>query len=530
MLAVIDEDRFMTAAQLILADVDERRLARIAEIVALKLLVGDVVALVGDLGAGKTTFARALIRALAADAEAEVPSPTFTLVQSYATRRLAVSHADLYRLADPGEADELGLSDLAREGALIVEWPERGADIAALGTTLTIRIEDATESPEMRRVTLSGDAGWQTRLARVGEILAFLDRALGPETVAAASIAYLQGDASPRGYARISSGGASRILMDAPRQPDGPPIRGGLPYSRIAHLAEDIRPFVAVSGGLAAAGLSAPAITASDLDRGLLLIEDFGSAVFGALVGHQSATQAELWRAAVDALVALRRAPVHDVLPIPDAAPHTLPTYDRGAMAIETELIVEWYLPLATSERLTSAARDEFVALWAPVLERLAAMPKGLVLRDFHSPNLMWLADRRGVRRVGILDFQDAMLGPWAYDLVSLLEDARIDVPAALEEELFDHYCAAVLETEPGFDRAAFVFAYAALGAQRNTKILGIFSRLARRDGKPGYLRHVPRIWRYLERALRHPELAALRQWYDCYLPAGLRAPAANGS
>ena len=167
----------------------------------------------------------------------------------------------------------------------------------------------------------------------------------------------------------------------------------------------------------------------------------------------------------------------------------------------------------------------EFLALWAPLFDSVLAAPGGLVLRDYHSPNLLWLPSMpAGKTRVGIIDFQDAVIGHPAYDLVSLLQDARLDVPAEIETELFEYYVSAVAKREPGFDAQAFAAAYAVLGAQRNTKILGIFARLARRDGKPVYLRHIPRIWRYLEHDLAHPQLATLRSWYDRNFPASMRA------
>jgi aminoglycoside/choline kinase family phosphotransferase len=153
-------------------------------------------------------------------------------------------------------------------------------------------------------------------------------------------------------------------------------------------------------------------------------------------------------------------------------------------------------------------------------------MPQAWVLRDYHSPNLLWLPEREGIARVGVIDFQDAMRGPPAYDLVSLLQDARVDVAPELEAAVFDHYCAAVTARQTGFDRDAFAFAYAALGAQRNTKILGIFARLAKRDGKPAYLRHIPRLWGYLERDLAHPQLAGLKRWYDRHFPTEARGRA----
>jgi hypothetical protein len=301
--------------------------------------------------------------------------------------------------------------------------------------------------------------------------------------------------------------------MDWARQPDGPAIRNGLPYSRIAHLAEGVHPFVTVAAALHAAGLSTPEIYAQDLDQGFLLIEDLGDRVFASEVAAGTSDQEELWRAATDALIALRASP-----PLP-----SLPAYDHGALGIEAELIVDWYWPALYGTPIPEETRASFLSLWTAVFDRLEAEPKGWVLRDCHSPNLLWLPQRRGIARVGVIDFQDAMRGAPAYDLVSLLQDARTDVAPELEGRLFDHYCAAVLCAESGFDRDAFAFAYAALGAQRNTKILGIFARLAKRDGKPQYLRHIPRLWRYLERDLGHPELRPLKEWYDRHLPTKSR-------
>jgi len=230
-------------------------------------------------------------------------------------------------------------------------------------------------------------------------------------------------------------------------------------------------------------------------------------------VETDAADQEELWRAATDALVALRGS----------APPGSLAPYDHGALGIEVELIIDWYWPALYGTPAPEEARASFLALWSAVFDRLAAQEKGWVLRDYHSPNLLWLPQRQGIARVGVIDFQDAMRGSPAYDLVSLLQDARVDVPPELEGHLFDHYCAAVGHAQTGFDRDAFAFAYAALGAQRNTKILGIFARLAKRDGKPQYLRHIPRLWRYLERDLAHRELAPLKDWYDRHLPTKTR-------
>ncbi len=340
-----------------------------------------------------------------------------------------------------------------------------------------------------------------------------------------ARVSYLQGDASTRAYARLAGDGETVLLMDAPRQPDGPPVRDGKPYSRIAHLAEDmVRPFVAVGAALRAAGLSAPEVVAMDLDKGLLLVEDLGDRAFGAEIAAGRAAQAELWRAAVDALTRRRGGPVPASLPLPDGTSYTLPRRDRAAFEIEIDLLLDWYWPAVKGAPAPDSVRAEFGALWAPVLARLLALAGGWFLRDYHSPNLIWLPGRAGIARVGMIDFQDALNEHFAFDLVSLLQDARVTVPEELERELFAYYCAEIEKREPGFDRAAFAAAYADFGAQRNTRLLGLWARLLKRDAKPQYLQHISRTWGYLARNLRAPALAGLEAWYDLHFPLQTRA------
>lgn len=507
----------MTAARYTISDIDEAGLGLVAEVLALSSRPGDVLALRGDLGAGKTTFARAFIRAVLDDPAMDVPSPTFTLLQIYETSRFLISHFDLYRVVAAGELDELGFDEAVCGSVVLLEWPER-AEAALPAARLDIRIESAAD-PGQRSLYLTGLGDWASRLDRIREVHAFLTGRARETGSAARRLRYLQGDASPRAYARLDLGQGTRVLMNAPAMPDGPPVRDGLPYSRIAHLAEDVRPFVAVTRAIGERGLASPRVHGQDLAQGLLLLDDLGDLTLGrAVAAGQS--QAELWRAAVDALIALRRTgPPPATLPLTHDATHALPVFDRRALTIEAELLVDWCWPAVKGEIVPDAVRDEFIALWTSQFDWLVSLPKGWVLRDYHSPNLMWMPQHTGIARVGVLDFQDAMAGPWAYDLVSLLQDARIDVPPALESELFAHYCDSVAAIEPDFDRTSFAHAYAALGAQRNTKILGIFARLARRDGKPIYLQHMPRIWRYLARDLAHPSLAPLQAWYDRHFP-----------
>lgn len=497
---------------LILEDLDETGLGRLAELIALKARAGDCIALEGDLGAGKTTFARSLIRALLGDATSEVPSPTFPIVQPYDTPRLAISHFDLYRLAGPDDLDEVGFHDALGQGLVIVEWPDRAAG-ALPADRIDISLAAGT-SDNRRTVTCTGHASSALRLERLHRIRSFLGTA--------GRIAYMQGDASARTYARIETGEGSLVLMDSPAMTDGPPVHNGLPYSRVAHLAEDVRPFVALNGALQAAGLSVPAIHRADLAEGLLLLEDLGDQTFGRALAS-GASQAELWAGAVDVLLHLRRHPLPLDLPLPDGTLYRLPRFDRAALEIELGLILDWYWPEMHGHHVPGDVRQAFIGLWSPVLDRLLAEPPGLFLRDFHSPNLFWLPDRAGVRRVGVIDFQDALAEPWALDLVSLLQDARVDVPAPLERMQRDRYVATVAAREPDFDAAAFLATYAAFGAQRNTRLLGLWIRLLRRDGKAGYLAHLPRTWDYLMRNLAHPDLAHLRSWYDAHFPEALR-------
>lgn len=503
-----------------LHSLDETALAYLAQAIASFAHVGDLIALQGDLGAGKTTFARAFIRSLVGNADEEIPSPTFTLVQTYETPRLPIAHFDLYRLADPQELTELGLDDTLNNSVTLVEWPER-ADGLLPRDVLTVHIVDAAdENPNHRDVTIHGTGAMAARAERLIYALDLLKRA-GWRGVDA-TISYLQGDASARRYARLtrphtSPPPHSAVLMDWPRQPDGPPIRDALPYSRIAHLAEDVRPFVAVAKALHGAGIAAPSVLASSLDACFLVIDDLGDGVYGRELAN-GADQETLWRAALDVLLHLRSVPADVPLPVSENETWQLPRYDAGAMAIEIDLLADWLWPFAAGTEMPTSLREEYSRIWSNVISSLQKLPTGWTLRDYHSPNLIWRPHESGLARVGVIDFQDAMQGPLAYDLASLLQDARVDVPAALEARLLDEYCSRTRQAEPAFDEPSFRFAYAALGAQRATKILGIFARLARRDGKPQYVAHMPRVWGYLARCLHHPRMSDMKSFYDAHV------------
>jgi aminoglycoside/choline kinase family phosphotransferase len=311
--------------------------------------------------------------------------------------------------------------------------------------------------------------------------------------------------------------GRSFVLMNAPRRADGPPVRDGKPYSRIAHLAEDVTPFIALARGLSERGFSAPRILAAERDSGLLVLEDLGSEPVAR--GDPPGPIEERYAAAVDLLAALHAMQLPDTLPVAPGIDYRLPRYDRGALSIELELLLDWYLPKLRST-ISASNRDAFLRHWDDALAPVLEAPETWVLRDFHSPNLLWLAQRRGIARIGLLDFQDALLGPAAYDVASLLQDARVDVPEALEISLLARYVRERHAADPAFEADRFGQIYATLAAQRASKILGIFARLEKRDRKPQYLRHMPRVWGYLRRALAHPALAELQSWYRAHVPA----------
>jgi hypothetical protein len=300
----------------------------------------------------------------------------------------------------------------------------------------------------------------------------------------------LAADASFRRYDRLRRQGEKAVLMDAP-----PP-------------KEDVRPFIAIARHLLSLGYSAPRLLAEDPESGLLLLEDLGDATFTRLLAEGS-DEAALYRLAVDLLIDLHR----------QAPPAGLAPYDCDKLLAEAMLLIDWYAP-AIGRDLADEARQSYVAAWRQVLVLARGVPDRLVLRDFHVDNLMRLEGRQGVAQCGLLDFQDAVVGPVTYDLLSLLEDARRDVSPAVIASLRAHY----LQAFPALSPAAFDASWACLAAQRHAKVIGIFTRLARRDRKPDYLRHIPRVWRLLEAALAHPGLAPVADWLARHLPPEQRA------
>ncbi len=327
------------------------------------------------------------------------------------------------------------------------------------------------------------DGAHNSMTDRSNLISAFLNEA-GYGTWARAPLA---GDASMRRYERLTShNGDNAVLMDAP------PDKG-----------EDIRPFVEVDSYLREQGISAPVILAQDADTGLLLTEDLGDALFSTVIAQDPKQEMPLYRAATDLLIALHQAPVPDLAPLgprvmAEMASLVMTSYRAGILGEEDDV-------------LTRRFEDQF----EDILRQSVKGDPVFVHRDFHAQNLLWLPERDGIARVGVIDFQDARAGHPAYDLVSLLQDARRDVPAGVEMQMIDHYIEAC-----GVDASGFRTAYAVIGVQRNLRILGIFARLSQKMNKPQYLDLIPRVWEHVMRGLEHPALATLSEWLRHELPA----------
>ncbi|MDB5437789.1 MAG: aminoglycoside phosphotransferase [Caulobacteraceae bacterium] len=329
----------------------------------------------------------------------------------------------------------------------------------------------------------------------------------------------LAGDASTRAYERLwRADGASLIFMDQPPNAEASPCppgadegqRRALGYNALARLAAGrVDAFVACARHLSSLGLSAPRIIAADTAHGLAVLEDLGDGLYARLI-EDGADEAPLYDAAIDALVRLHQAPAPPVL---DAGGCAWPLLDYDALALETaaEVYVDWLPRLKTDLTFDAAAIAEWRALWAPIIARGAAGASVFCHRDYHAENLIWLPDRTGPARVGMLDFQDAVRAHPAWDLSMLLHDARRQITPQREAACLERY----FQTRRDLNRDGFLADFHALGALNIVRILGIFSRLVVRDSKPRYLDFMPRMWGYLDRCLVSPELVPLKAWIE---------------
>ena len=491
----------------------EQDTIRLAGIFAAIVRQGDCIALQGDLGAGKSFFARHFLRALAGDPFLEVPSPTFTIVQTYIIPVLNAAHFDLYRISDPDELVETGFEDALNEGVSLVEWPEN-ADGNLPECRLTLAFEHG-ENFEERIISASFEGmDWSARLERSVRRQDFLEKSGYGDALRT----QIQGDLSSRSYERISlDDKPPLILMDMPER-KMPVLRDGQSYDDLAKRSTRIDQVIATNQMLAKLGVNVPAVTSSDIKSGLMLSEDFGRQT---LVDRDNAPVKARYFAAMELLanlhqkyLACTKQNTTEVL--------QLPNYDSMAFLVELEIFEQWMVPETLKRNWTHSEKMAVGKIWKDLLSRLRAYEQTIVLRDCQAPNLFWMPDRTGTRKIGVIDSQDSLIGPSAYDVASLAQDARVDIPRTMELELYNYYMD-MRKWGPGREQD-FRTALAICSVQRNSKILGAFVRAFRETGNREYLVHVPRVQTYLKTGLEHPVLSQLAQ---IYVAAGVLEPIA---
>jgi tRNA threonylcarbamoyl adenosine modification protein YjeE len=466
------------------------------------VLAGDVFALQGPLGAGKSLFARALLRAMGSR-QAHMPSPTFTLLQAYDDTRLPAAHVDFYRLEGESDTDPLDLGPWFKHGVTLIEWPEK-APRAVPATALTVRIAPGATDDE-RHITLEG-ASWQGRMGFLDPLqrrpvtekgrAEFVQKTTGRKGCVLTAVS---ADASFRSYwrTRLPEVG-SRVIMDAP-----PPL-------------ENVSTFVAIARHLEKVGLHPPHVYAVDEKNGYALLEDFGDTTFYAAFERDKTTIQPLYEKAVDVLVHLAKAELANVR-----------AYTTDMYQTEVCLFTDWYLPKLTGLATHTADRAALQNLMADLVDRhIRPTPRTTILGDYHIQNLMVVGKLpvADITQVGLLDFQDARIGTVAYDLVSLLYDVRFDVPPELRPLLIKRF---VDGLDGAVTMADFRRAFNLSGVQNLMRIVGVFTRLVHRDKKAGYLRFMPRVWTNLDELLAAPECEPLRTWMHRNVPADRALPAA---
>lgn len=492
---------------------DEAATQKLAAMLARFAVVGDLVRLEGDLGAGKSTFSKYFIQALGH--KGEVPSPTYTLVQTYDQTRVPVAHVDCYRLKEPAELDGLGLEGYRKGGILLVEWPDKGGDLVAEGQpdvvayhinnpdnggTLTITLEGGSAASS-RKVTLRGSKAWQHRYGLMGQFVAATDnpieQALSRPVTDDNRNAFLDGaglkgytvkglapEWSFRSYWRVSKAdGGTAIVMDAP-----PPFEG-------------VTAFASVSAYYDSIGLRVARIDARDDAQGYLLNEDMGDTRLLDVV--QNGGDEEGWyKAAVDVLTTLCQ--------------HQPPAWGRvygpKDWFIETARFTDWYMPMVRGTQTSPDERAAFAALWQPLFAKIMQVPTGLMPWDYQATNMMILGDEPAVANMGLIDIQDARVAPIGQDLAILLRDIRRGQNDGLEQRMLDRAA-----TTLKIDRAALQEAVEVANLQHCVRIIGGLARSAMRDGKwGGAERFMARTWEVARQSYHFP---ALREIVDFLKP-----------
>ncbi len=476
--------------------------------IAKYIVAGDIIRLTGDLGVGKSVFARSIIKALGHKGK-HIPSPTFTLIQAYDDTRLPVAHIDLYRIESQDEVEEIGVECWLDNGLIIVEWPEKALNwfpeqkpdlldfhIMEMDNsgTLTVHIEQG--EGEERKITISGGDSWNRRLSLIeGAYTRPVTNEGRQEFVAKCGfrnhvISPVSADASFRSYWRINTPDGCRVIMDSP-----PPIENVEPVIKMTRYFEKI-------------GVHVPHIYEKDEENGYLLLEDFGNTtVRDGILNHNKPLEPWYYKS-VDVLAHLATQPLPDIR-----------QYTKKALWSEVSRFIDWYLPCARSHATHTADRRAFKEMWEPLFDKILDVPQTTVLWDYHADNLMMLCDgepREGLEDIGVIDFQDARIGPVSYDMSMLLQDVRFEIPKALEQKLLQYF----INSQDCLDEEKFLQSYRLINLQRTLKIIGGFTRLHFRDGKDNYLQYLPRCWQIVDEALEDPLCREIKTFMQGIVPS----------
>jgi N-acetylmuramate 1-kinase len=458
------------------------------------LSVGDLVTLTGDVGTGKTTLCRALIQSIANDNALDVPSPTYSLVQIYDTVT-PIAHFDLYRLQNGAELDELGLSEALENGIALIEWPQNAQNYLP-SATIAVELKHQENG---RVVTITCADSAHDRISRTLALRNFLINSGHGQALRKAFV----GDASPRVYELIEdAAGHELVVMDQRHSDAGPHVWEGKPYRSVAKTGYPcVTPFIVISKNLREHGFFSPKIKHQDVNNNFLILEHLG---YGSLRNAQRQPIDDRYIKASELLAQIHKAGIKRDLNHENLF-WQLPLFDRDALMIEASLMLDWYVPYKLNRPATKAERSLFINEWDALFGTLETSNYGIVLRDYHSPNLIWRDDT-----IGILDFQDAVWGPNAYDLASLAQDARVTIAPNTQERIIKAY----MNERSVKNISQFQHEYLIMSLQRNTKILGIFIRLNQRDNKPDYMHHLSRIETYVSETLARLTPSKLHDFY----------------
>ena len=466
----------------------------LAKEVSLIIQKGDFISLIGPLGSGKTTLTKYIINNIC-EASQEVTSPTFTLSQTYPAKRSPITHYDLYRIEDYSDLEEIGFSETLEEGIVIIEWADKFSNKLPKNR-LQIQIED--DGGNNRIAHIKGYGSWDKRLERNIHLNNFINQC----NLEIIDKNWMQGDASERSYQRIITPDNSYVIMNHNQKKT---------KENPTKLAENFEAFILINYHLESLGIKVPKIFEVDTKNSFLLLEDLGNIQYSE-INPNSDNIFDYYIPALESLILIQDSHHKKNLEY-GGMRHTLNSYDNNIYLEELKLLVNWYWPYKKGTLCEIDAYNEYIDIWEALLSKISHSST-LTLRDFHSPNLLWIDSENGLRRCGIIDFQDALIGHPLYDLVSLTQDARINISSELEIQILNYYIELKYPEISEDLRMSLVQDYHIIATQRCCKILGVFARLAMSANRPEYLLHIPRIIGYIDRNFENQVLKDLSGWF----------------